>query len=210
MSGVRFRRRSATERAAAAQGNDLPQGRSARNMYPCTSEVALCDAYGVVVDEARAFQEPRFLDRMHVDPRFFACRATRTGNAALKTSTPVLHTLRGRLKMRTSSWVCRCGKDVPYDGANDGLFAVSIATMYTRTTLDSVLSLCVVGRTTMSSAAAVLAGHLRDTMALEEHEVGLHGKFCQTLSASFVAPSSCPTSCSGAWPAVRMRQAKGA
>eukprot|EP00170_Pyropia_yezoensis_P002923 contig_12260_g2930 len=126
---------------------------------------------------------------MHVEPRCFACRATRTGNEALKTSTPVLHTLRGRLKMRTSSWVCRSGKDVPYDGANDGLFAVSIATVYTRTMLDSVLSLCVVGRTTMSSAAAFLAGYLRDTMALEEHEVGLARQvlsdavreYCRTL-----------------------------
>lgn len=102
-------------------------------MFPKVTEVKFCDAYGVVVDDTRDIGEPRVCNRQHDEPHFFVCRMWRGDNVNLTTSHAILHTLRGRLIVNLSVWVCPCGEEVPYDGADDGLFAVTGATVYTGT-----------------------------------------------------------------------------
>lgn len=65
-----------------------------------------------------------------------------------------------------------CSEEVPYLGGKYGLFAMTTETVYARTYLDAVISLCVVARRPMSAAAELLTSCVRDASASVELEVG--------------------------------------
>jgi len=158
--------------AAPLMPSPPPRPRRARNMFPCTEEVALCNAYSQFVDAARATNNIyRYDSRLHVEEKCTVCQEPR-GALLLSQNIAVLFTVRGRMQILVGEWVCVNGYDVLYDGAGDGLFAVTQEMVYTRIFLDLVLELCVIARSTMAAACQYLTGLLRNTAAYGEGEPG--------------------------------------
>jgi len=148
-----------------------PRPRRARNMFPCTQEVALCDVYCTFVDAARAANTIyRYDSRLHVEEKCIVCQETR-GDSLSCQNIAVLFTIRGRMQILVGQGVCVNGNDVLYDGAGNGLLAATQDTVYARIFLDLVLELCVIARSTMA-AACHLTGLLRNTAAYGEGDPG--------------------------------------
>jgi len=157
---------------AAAVPPPPPRPRRARNMFPCTQEVALCDVYSKFVDEARTLNNIfRYDSRLHVEEKCIVCQEPR-GESLSSQSIALLFTIRGRMQILVGQWVCANGHEVLYDGAGDGLFAATLDTVYSRIFLDLVLELCVIARSTMAAACQYLTALLRNTAAYGEGEPG--------------------------------------
>jgi len=179
---------------AAAAPPKPPQPRRARNMFPCSTEVALCDAYSAAVDQLRQEQRLRRLDHIHVEPSCLICGAPARG-CLVKSWSADLYTMRGLLEVVVGSWMCSNGHLVEYDGAQDGLFLASPEIVYTRVFLDSVMGVCVIARSTMAAAAEYLTSVLRNTGAYRDGENGQArqqvssavGEFSETLVIPDVA-----------------------
>jgi len=163
--------------------------RRARNMFPCTKEVALCDVYCKFVDAARAANNLyRYDSRLHVEEKCIVCQEPR-GDSLSSQNVALLFTVRGRMQILVGQWACVNGHDVLYDGAGDGLFAATQEIVYARIFLDLVLELCVIARSTMAAACQYLTGLLRNTAAYGEGEPGqarqllsdATGEFSETL-----------------------------
>jgi len=180
-------RRPAAATAAAAPPRP-PQPRRARNMLPCSTEVALCDAYSAAVDQLRQEQPLRRLDHVHVEPSCLICGEPARG-CHIKSWSADLYTMRGLLAVVVGSWMCSNGHLVEYDGAQDGVFLASPEIVYTRVFLDSVMGVCVIARSTMAAAAEYLTSVLRNTGAYRDGENGQArqqvssdvGEFSETL-----------------------------
>jgi len=175
--------------AAPAVPPPPPRPRRARNMFPCTEEVALCNVYSQFVDAARATNNIyRYDSRLHVEEQCIVCQEPRGGLLSSQ-NIAVLFTVRGRMQILVGQWVCANGHDVLYNGAGDGLFAATQETVYARIFLDLVLELCVIARSTMAAACQYLTGLLRNTAAYGEGEPGqarqllsdATGEFSETL-----------------------------
>lgn len=88
----------------------------------------------------------------------------------------VLHTLSGRVHVRTHKWVCialydkgdACGATVKFDGIEKGLFAFSEKTVYTRTMLDVILFTIICTKSSISAASAVSAYQLHCSGAITD------------------------------------------
>ena len=152
--------------------------RRARNMFPCASEVAMCDSYSAALDALRDNKEDHVLVPVHAEESCLECGQERNGKT-LAAWSALLYTIRGRLQINIGIWTCDNGHIVHYDGAHDGLFATSPETVYVRVFLDAVLGICVIGRSTMAAAAEYLTSLLRNTGAYKEGE---HGQARQLLS----------------------------
>jgi len=149
-----------------------PSPRRARNMFPCSREVAQCDVYGKFVDTQRAAGDVyRYDNRLHVEELCILCRTPR-GDSLPSTIISVLFTTRGRMQILVGEWACPNGHVVKYDGSADGLFAATPQIIYTRVFLDLVLELCVIARSTMASACQYLTSLLRNTAAYGDGEPG--------------------------------------
>ena len=100
--------------------------------------------------------------------------------------------MRGRMQINLGVWMCSKGHVVPYDGAEDGLFASFPETVYVRVFLDAVLGICVIGRSTMAAAAEYLTSLLRNTGAYAEGEFGqarqLLSDACGDFSETLIIP----------------------
>jgi len=170
------------------------QRRRARNMFPCSTEVRLCDQYSSAVDVLRNGEQYRRLSKVHVESSCLVCDEPGRGREVIQW-TADLYTMRGRLEVIVGSWTCVNGHLVEYDGAEDGLFSVGASTLYVRVFLDSVLGVCVIARSTMAAAAEYLASVLRNVGAYVDGEHGQNrqrishavGEFTETLIIPEVA-----------------------
>ena len=149
-----------------------PRPRRARNMFPCTQEVALCDVYCKFVDAARAANDMyRYDSRLHVEEKCIVCQEPRDDSLSSQ-NIALRFTVRGRMQILVGQWRCVNGHDVLYDEAGDGLFSATKEVVYARIFLDLVLELCVIARSTMAAACQYLTGLLRNTAAYGEGEPG--------------------------------------
>jgi len=175
----------AVNAAAAIDPVAPPQPRRARNMFPCSVEVAQCDEYGKFVDTARAAGDPyRYVERLHVEEACIECQAPR-GIALYSTIISMLYTSRGRMQIRVGEWVCPNAHVVKYDGSPDGLFAATPEIFYTRVFLDLVLELCVIARSTLASSCQYLTSLLRNTAAYGEGEPGQARQLLSNATGEF-------------------------
>ncbi|GAB0495956.1 hypothetical protein MMPV_007266 [Pyropia vietnamensis] len=163
--------------AETTAGKPFPLRRS-RNMFPCATEVKLCDQYSAALDLFRSGNECPWLERTLVESTCLVCGASGRGRTIESWQADV-STMRGRLRMLVGSWVCANGHRVDYDGAEDGLFAAGAETVYVRVLLDCVLGVCVVARSTMAAAAEYLTSVLRNTGAYADGE---HGQTRQKIA----------------------------
>jgi len=165
--------------------------RRARNMFPCASEVAMCDSYSAALDALRDHNKVRELVPVHAEESCLDCGEERNGKTVSAWSA-LLYTIRGRLQINIGVWTCSKGHVVHYDGAEDGLFAASPETVYVRVFLDAVLGICVIGRSTMAAAAEYLTSLLRNTGAYAEGEFGqarqLLSDACGDFSETLIIP----------------------
>ncbi|KAK1857369.1 hypothetical protein I4F81_012928 [Pyropia yezoensis] len=99
------------------------------------------------------------------EDRCFKCTAAYR-HVGVKNTGGVLHTLRGRISVRLLRWTCVCGTQVPFDGAQDGLFASTLSTVFTRTYMDVMAQSIFTGNSTLSSAAGVMCFLLESTKSL--------------------------------------------
>jgi len=168
-----------------------PRKRRARNMFPCASEVAMCDSYSAALDALRDAKLDRQLFPVHAEESCLDCGEKRDGKN-VSAWAAVLHTMRGRLQINVGNWTCSKGHIVDYDGAEDGLFAMSPETLYVRVFLDAVLGICVIGRSTMAAASEYLTSLLRNSGAYQEGEQGqarqLLSDACGEFSETLVIP----------------------
>jgi len=189
---------AAAGRASAAAPSATPtkprQRRRARNLFPCSTEVRLCDQYSSALQLLRSESQYRRLGKVHVESKCLVCDDSVRGHD-VKTNTADLYTMRGRLEVVVETWTCANGHFVDYDGSEDGLFAVATETLYVRVFLDSVLGVCVIARSTMAAAAEYLPSVLRNIGAYEDGEFGQNrqrisdavGEFTETLIIPEVA-----------------------
>ena len=186
-------RRDGAAAPAAIPAKPL-QRRRARNMFPCSTEVRLCDQYSSAVELLRNDGQYRSISKVHVESSCLVCDEPGRGREVIKW-TADLYTMRGRLEVIVGSWTCVNGHLVEYDGAEDGLFSVGAETLYVRVFLDSVLGVCVIARSTMAAAAEYLASVLRNVGAYVDGEHGQNrqrishavGEFTETLIIPEVA-----------------------
>lgn len=86
-------------------------------------------------------------------------------------------TLDGFLSFETAQWACSSCSPVnnkaPYDGAADGLCAVSVQTLFTRTFLDVALHITLTTRSSIAAAAAVMTFGMHCNSALGAMEVSV-------------------------------------
>jgi len=167
--------------------------RRARNMFPCASEVAMCDSYSAALDTLRDNNKVRELLPVHAEESCLDCGEERNGKM-LTACSALLYTMRGRLQINIGVWTCSKGHVVHYDGAEDGLFAASPETVYVRVFFVAVLGICVIGRSTMAAAAEYLTSLLRNTGAYAEGEFGqarqLLSDACGDFSETLVIPDA--------------------
>lgn len=71
----------------------------ARNMFPCSGEVSLCDAYSAFLDSRRDSGNARVLEAVHMERTWLECGVER-GSSELSISNAVLFTMRGRMELR--------------------------------------------------------------------------------------------------------------
>jgi len=109
-------------------------------------------------------QQLPYESRIHVEEKYIVCQKPR-GDSLSCQNIALLFARRGRMQILFGQWVCVIGHEVLYDGAGDGLFAVTRDTAYARILLDLVLELCVIARLTMAAACKYLTGLLRTTAA---------------------------------------------
>jgi len=184
----------AVNSAPSAEPVAPPEPRRARNMFPCSKEVAHCEVYGAFVDAARAAGDPyRYDEELHVKETCIVCQAPR-GISLSSTVVAMLYTARGRMQIRVGEWVCPSAHVVKYDGSADGLFAATPETVYTRVFLDLVLEICVIARSTLASSCQNLTSLLRNTAAYGEGEPGkarqLLSNACGEFSDTLVVPAA--------------------
>jgi len=156
---------------AAAATPKPPQPRRERNIFPCSTEVALCDACSAAVDKLRQEQRLRRLDHVHVEPSCLICGEPARG-CHVKSWSDDLYTMRGLLEVMVGSWMCSNGHIVVYDGADYGLYLAGPEIVYMCVFLDSVMGVCVIARSTMAAAAEYLTCVLRNTGAYRDGENG--------------------------------------
>lgn len=182
---------AAERRAAEAHASTVArplQPRRSRNMFPCSTEVKLCEEYSSAVDLLRGGSECPRLQRTLVESGCLVCGESGRGRD-IRSWAADLYTMRGRLIVMVGTWVCPNGHLVEYDGAEDGLFAAGQETLYVRVFLDCVLGVCVIARSTIAAAAEYLASVLRNTGAYADGEYGQTrqkiadavGEFTETL-----------------------------
>ncbi|OSX72534.1 hypothetical protein BU14_0427s0024 [Porphyra umbilicalis] len=138
-----------------ARYSDESRWRNVRNMLPCSGEIADCLVFDELADVGRGGPPPLFQEGLR-EGRCFKCKGDYDGHS-LTTTAATMHTLRGRISVRLEEWVCSCGEPVPYDGAQDALFASSKKTVFTRTFIDVLSQMVFTGHSTLSSAAGVFS-----------------------------------------------------
>jgi len=158
--------------AAEAAFSDETRWRNSRNLLPCEGEVDDCLLFDKVAAAGRSGGSPSFLPEVLCEAHCFACGALYNG-VGVKNTGAVLHTLRGRISVSLRQWVCSCGKEVPYDGAHEALFASTSKTVFTRTFTDVMSQMVFTGHSTLSSAASVLCFLLEATDSLSGAFSGL-------------------------------------
>lgn len=144
---------------------DETRWRAARNMLPCDGEIDMCALYDKMADLGRDAGEEVHLPMVLFEDRCFKCTAAYR-HVGVKNTGGVLHTLRGRISVRLLRWTCVCGTQVPFDGAQDGLFASTLSTVFTRTYMDVMAQSIFTGNSTLSSAAGVMCFLLESTKSL--------------------------------------------
>lgn len=164
------------DRLAASPFRDVDVPRRSRNLLPCSEEVRLCSEWGDIAKRRTEgaplpgipLHEPHCL--VHTDesaPPLVDCKIQRAD----------VITLDGFLSFDTAQWTCSScspvNNKVPYDGAADGLFAVSGQTLFTRTFLDVALHITLTTRSSIAAAAAVMAFGMHCNSALGAMEVGV-------------------------------------
>jgi len=158
--------------AADAAFSDETRWRNSRNLLPCKGEVDDCLLFDKLAAAGRAGGTPSFLPDVLCEAHCFSCGAEYNG-MGVKNTGAVLHTLRGRVSLSLRQWVCSCGKEVPYDGAHETLFASTSKTVFTRTFMDVMSQMVFTGHSTLSSAASVLCFLLEATDSLSGAPSGL-------------------------------------
>lgn len=123
---------------SAAEKPSRPQ--RSRNMFPCATEVKLCQEFSSAVDALRSSRECPQLERTLVESTCSVCGESGRGRAMKLRNADVI-TMRGRLIATVGNWVCPNGHLVEYDGAEDGLFAAGPETLYVRVFLDCIHTL---------------------------------------------------------------------
>lgn len=134
-----------------------------------------------------------YLPTVLFQDRCFKCEMPYRG-VDVKNTGGVLHPLRGRIAVRQRRWRCACSVLVPYDGAQDGLFASTHSTVFTRTFMDVMSEILSTGHNTLSAATGVMCFLLESTESLSGAHSGLTR---QTLiramhrySRTLIAPAS--------------------
>lgn len=164
---------SAAERLAdEARFCNEVRWRAARNFLPCSGELDDCAVFDDLANVGRVTGQVEFLDTVLDEDVCFKCGGAYSG-ASVKNTGATLHTLRGRLSVRLQQWLCPCGEPVPYDGAQDGLFASSMRTVFTRTFMDMMQQMVFNGHSTMTSATGVACSLLEVTQSLSGASSGL-------------------------------------
>lgn len=164
---------SAAERLAdEARFCNEVRWRAARNFLPCSGELDDCAVFDALADVGRVTGQVEFLDTVLDEDVCFKCGGAYSG-ASVKNTGATLHTLRGRLSVRLQQWLCPCGEPVPFDGAQDGLFASSMRSVFTRTFMDLMQQMVFNGHSTMTSAAGVACSLPEDTQSLSGASSGL-------------------------------------
>ena len=133
--------------------------RRARNLLPCKEEVrigVIFDSYGRAVRDS-----PTGMGALPAVFHERKCmrRETARGSLPLETTDAILHTMSGRVSMRTGSWTCgnqTCGKGVRCNGADSGLFAWSSKTIYTLAYLEVLKHMAMTSRSSVSAAASAM------------------------------------------------------
>lgn len=157
--------------------SDETRWRAARNMLPCAGDIDDCSLWELLAESGRRTGGGVFFPVVLYEDRCFSCRARYTG-LQVKNTGGTLHTLRGRVAVRLRQWTCACGRDVFYDGSQDGLFASTSKTVFTRTFMDMMAQMVFTGHSTLSSATGVATLLLEVTKSLPDGE---HGLSRQTL-----------------------------
>jgi len=121
--------------AADAAFSDETRWRKSRNLLPCEGDVDDSLLFDKLAAAGRSGGSPSFLPEVLCEAHRFACGAAYNG-VGVKNTGAVLHTLRGRISVSLSQWVCSCKKEVPYDGAHEALFASTSKTVFERTLMD--------------------------------------------------------------------------
>ena len=158
--------------AADAAFYDETRWRNSRNLLPCEEEVDDCLLVDKLTAAGRSGGSPSFLPEVLCEVHCFACGAAYNG-VGVKNTGAVLHTLRGRISVSLRQWVCSCGKESPYDGAHEALFALTSKTVFTRTFMDVMSQMVFTSHSTLSSAASVLCFLLEATDSLSGAPSGL-------------------------------------
>lgn len=173
--------------------SDESRWRGARNMLPCSGEIAQCGIYDELADMGRADGSEVILPTVLFEDRCFKCSLPFQA-VDVKNTGGVLKTLRGRIPIRQQRWRCACGVLVPYDGAQDGLFASTPSTVFTRTFMDGMAEISLTGHSTLSASTGVMCFLLESTGSLCGAREGLTR---QTLiiamhrySRTLIAPAS--------------------
>lgn len=158
--------------AEEARFCDETRWRAARSFLPCAGELDDCELFDGLADLGRTTGRVEYVDTILCEDKCFKCGGGNSGMSTKNTGA-VLHTLRGRVSVRLQKLVCGCGEPVPYDGAQDGLFASSSRTAFTRTFMDLMQQMVFTSHSTMTSATGVTTFLLEVTRSLSGATSGL-------------------------------------